>query len=209
LRAELTSAERRRLLALDAGLRAEAEGLLRRSGIGAILVDAGYVLVGSYTMRAMAWRDLDFECYVEEVDWERHWEVGTQLAKTGWCLRLACSDGFRRCEQEPSYYWGIRAADPALGPLSDGDPRLWKLDLHQSTPEHFARALGLRPKWSALLTDETRAEILAIKEAVCCTPEYRRGLLSVHIYEAVLEHGVRGLDAFREWWSERYGGSRG
>jgi hypothetical protein len=44
-----------------------------------------------------------------------------------------------------------------------------------------------------------------IKEAVCDLPEYRNILLSVHIYEAVLEHGVRSIDKFWEWWKIHYG----
>jgi len=53
------------------------------------------------------------------------------------------------------------------------------------------------------MTEERRSRVLAIKEAVCTQPEYRRSLLSVHIYEAVLEHGVREVAAFREWWQAR------
>ena len=55
------------------------------------------------------------------------------------------------------------------------------------------------------MIDEARAHILAIKEAVCHSPEYRDTMLSVHVYEAVLEHGVRGIEAFRDWWRPRYG----
>jgi len=47
--------------------------------------------------------------------------------------------------------------------------------------------------------------VLAIKDAVWQDPRYRHSLLSVHVYEAVLEEGVRGVDAFREWWRGRYG----
>ena len=50
------------------------------------------------------------------------------------------------------------------------------------------------------MNDETRYHILVIKEAVCNLPEYRDSLLSMHIYEAVLEHDVRSIDEFWEWW---------
>ena len=53
------------------------------------------------------------------------------------------------------------------------------------------------------LTEEARVHILAIKEAVCGLPEYRRELLSVHIYEAVLDRGVRGIEQFKDWWRAR------
>ena len=58
------------------------------------------------------------------------------------------------------------------------------------------------------LTEDARLHILAMKEAACRAPEYRKALLSVHIYEAVLEHGIRGIEAFWEWWRKRYGVSQ-
>ena len=51
-----------------------------------------------------------------------------------------------------------------------------------------------RDRWIRLLTEETRFHILAIKEAVCNHPEYRKSMLSVHIYEAVLDKLVREAD---------------
>jgi hypothetical protein len=56
----------------------------------------------------------------------------------------------------------------------------------------------------AALNDESRPHILAVKEAVCTHPSYRSKLLSVHIYEAVLEYGIRGIDEFWDWWKARY-----
>ena len=129
-----------RLFALDAALHAEADAMLLASGLGAIIAESGYVPVGSYVMRTMTWHDLDFELHVEEPDWERHLEIGMRLARTGWPRRLVCEDGFRRDELTSSYYWGLRVSDPALGCLSDADERIWKLDLHMSTPEQFAHA---------------------------------------------------------------------
>jgi hypothetical protein len=49
------------------------------------------------------------------------------------------------------------------------------------------------------LTDDTRYHILAIKEAVCALPEYRREILAFHICEAVLDCGVRGIEEFEAW----------
>jgi hypothetical protein len=50
------------------------------------------------------------------------------------------------------------------------------------------------------MTDDARSYVLAIKEAVCREPEYRKTMLSVHVYEAVLEHGIRDVAGFRQWW---------
>jgi hypothetical protein len=81
---------------------------------------------------------------------------------------------------------------------------VWKLDLWTARPEEFAPALPKRETWASLMTEDARSHILAIKEAVCDEPEYRKSLLSVHIYEAVLEHGIRELEEFRDWWKWKY-----
>lgn len=194
-----------RLFSLDASLRSEADETLARSGIGAILCDAGYQAVGSYVMQTMTWRDLDFE-QMREPDWADHWQVGARLAKTGWCVRLLCMDAYREAwpEAEPDFglYWGLRVADPTRSTsAAPGDPTVWKLDLWTGRPEEFAPSLLKRRTWASLLTEETRSYILAIKEAVCAEPEYRKSLLSVHIYDAVLKHGVADLESFRAWWA--------
>ena len=179
------------LFAMDEALRAEADRMLADSGFGPILGELGFVAVGSYPMRTMTWRDLDFERTQDPPDWADHWDLGTRLAKTGWCWRLTCIDAYRPAsgEEGGGLYWGLRAANPAGG-------ETWKLDLW--TAREFGHAK--REKWMSLLTEEKRAQILAIKEVVCHEPEYRRTLLSVHIYDAVLEHGIEGLEQFREWW---------
>ena len=39
-------------------------------------------------------------------------------------------------------------------------------------------------------------------------PEYRKTMLSVYIYEAVLDCGVRGVEDFLRWWQSRPHASR-
>ncbi len=188
------------LFALDERLRSEGERLLAESGIGAILQQAGYAPVGSQLMRTMTWRDLDFERPESAPDWDLHWEIGTRLAHTGWCIRLNCVDVYRQQTADAGLYWGLRVADPSRSePTPMDDPTVWKLDLWSIAPDDFQRNRARCEQWMSLMTDEKRADILAIKEAVCHGPEYRRTMLSVHIYEAVLEHHISGLDRFRRW----------
>jgi hypothetical protein len=59
--AEEMNESRQRLFALDSGLREEADRMLEESGIGKILLTEAFHAVGSYAMRTMTWRDLDFE----------------------------------------------------------------------------------------------------------------------------------------------------
>ncbi len=193
---DLPLAEARRLLTLDEQLRAEADRMLAESGLGRIIGEAGYESVGSYAMRTMTWRDLDFERIQDPPSWQDHWVLGLQLAGTGWPWRQVCVNAYRdpRTPGEKGFYWGLRVAPPGGG-------ETWKLDLWTARAEEFIT--DGRERWQAAMTEEHRLHILAIKDAVCNRPEYRRSLLSVHIYEAVLEQGIEGLDEFMEWWPRR------
>jgi hypothetical protein len=188
-----------RLFALDAGLRTEADNMLKESGLGEIIREEGYHAVGSYSMKTMTWRDLDFEREVEGCNWRQHWELGIKLAKLNWVWSAHAVNAYTDPRNtDLGYYWGLRAVCP-------GEKDYWKLDLWTAKPGEFAKGAANRPIWESRLNDDTRYEILVIKEAVCMLPEYRNTMLSVHIYEAVLEKGIRGVDEFMEWWKKNYG----
>ena len=189
-----------RLLELQDSLRGQADHLLAASGLGGILQAEGFQPVGSYAMRTMTWRDLDFERTEAGPDWRRHWELGAKLAQSDWVWKMTCTHAYRQPGgADQGLYWGLRVCDPAGGPV-------WKIDLWTARAEEFARACPNRARWAGMLSDDTRARILAIKEAICSLPEYRKTLLSVHVYEAVLDADVRGIEEFHRWWQGRYGG---
>jgi hypothetical protein len=195
---EKVEENRHRLFTLDAGLRAEADEMLQQSGIGEILREEGFHAVGSYAMRTMTWRDLDFERCDESPDWQEHWALGAKFAGLKWVWRLAAIDAYHDPRNtDEGYYWGLRVSRP-------GEKNFWKLDLWTARREEFERGAPKRPLWESRLNEDTRYYILEIKEAVCRLPEYRDSLLSVHVYEAVLEHGIRGIDKFWEWWQGKY-----
>ena len=184
-----------RLSQLDANLRREADEFLLNSGLAQTISAAGFAAVGSYTMRTMVWRDLDFERMVEP-DWSDHWALGQALAKSPWVWRLNCNDAYRdQYNPDFGHYWGLRASNPNGGPI-------WKVDLWTARPEEFAPGLERRATWQQLMTEDARLKILAIKEAICSRPEYRKTLLSVHVYEAVLERQVNDIEGFLEWWKQ-------
>ena len=192
--------DRARLFKLDEALRAEGEHILKQSGVGTILQEYDFTPVGSYVMKTMTWRDLDFERYDENPDWQWHWELGWKLAQCDWVWGLSCIDAWRdpRNLKDTGYYWGLRLTPP-------GGREIWKLDLWTAPREEFERSAPNRDLWNSRLTEDTRYHILAVKEKLWDLPEYRKNLLSVHIYEAVLENGIRDLDGFWDWWKKRYG----
>ncbi|HUT74561.1 MAG TPA: hypothetical protein VM221_06980 [Armatimonadota bacterium] len=72
----------------------------------------------------------------------------------------------------------------------------------------FAIGTARSDEWRRLLVDDARSYVLAIKESVCHDSEYRKTMLSVHIYDAVLHHGIRDVVSFRRWWEDKVGASR-
>lgn len=166
---------RRRLFSLDAKLRAEADRILEQSGIGIIIREEGFKPVGSYIMRTMTWRNLDFERTDDQPDWQRHWTLGLKLAHTGWAWRLRCLNAYREPGgTDKGLYWGIWVNNPAGGDT-------WKIDLWTARPEEFELGSPRRSLWMSRLTEDSRYHILVIKEAVCNLPEYHKRLLSAHI----------------------------
>ena len=162
------------------------------------IMAAGYMPVGSYMMKTMVWRDLDFERTSEAPDWRDHLVVGQALAATGWPWRMNCVNAYRDpyVPGDHGLYWGIRACHPQGGPT-------WKLDLWTARPGEFTTA-ERRTRWHNALTAEARLQVLALKEVLHTHSEYRKSLLSVHIYEAVLEEGIRGFDKLWAWWQSKY-----
>jgi hypothetical protein len=190
---------REELFALNTSLHIEADKMLKETGLGKIISEAGYKPVGSYVMQTMTWRDLDFERSENPPDWQRHWEFGMKLAQTGWVWKFSCVNEYhhrRDIVPDAGLYWGLQFDYPKDGPI-------WKIDLWTARPEEWVH-LAERAEWMSKLTHEARFHILAIKDAVWDSPDYRKTLLSVHIYEAVLEHNIRTLEEFREWWQARY-----
>lgn len=174
--------------------------MLAASGLGEIIRAEGFMPQGSYAMRTMTWRDLDFERRQEQSDWDSHWDLGKRLASTGWPWRASCINAYREPgSREQGLYWGLRVRDPSKGV----ETPIWKIDLWTAREDEFARQCPDRERWQALLTDDARYRVLKIKEAVCSLPEYRKTMLSVHVYQAVLDCGVRSLDEFMQWWQAR------
>ena len=195
--------EKRELLEREAELRTEADQMLEDSGLRKIILAEGFYPVGSYVMQTMTWRDLDFEREREQLDWNAHWDLGNRLAATGWTWRLVCMDARREpgigTGPAEGLYWGIRVSNPK----KSSQAIIWKLDLWTAPPGEFAKHCPNCQRWSVALTDYVRFRILQVKRAIYSLPEYRRTMLSVHVYEAVIDAQVRSVDEFMQWWQQR------
>lgn len=194
-----------RLFALDETLRREADEVLAASGIGSILNDAGFIPVGSYSMRTMVWRDLDFELQAEPQP-EAFWDLCRELAATGWCVRMVCVDHYReQAFTAFGLYCGLRVAPKErTEPAPKDRPDVWKLDIWiMRQTEAETQLEPQRARWQRQMTEEKRSHILAIKEAACRQPQYGGRLLPIHIYDAVLEDNILDVDSFFGWWRRK------
>lgn len=196
----LQDKERFRLFTLDEELRAEADQLLEQSGLSITIQQKGFKPVGSYAMRTMTWRDLDFERTDDNPDWEQHWKLGLKLSQIDQIWGFRCINAYHdpRNPGDKGFYWGLQVTS-----LLSGEN--WKIDLWTARAEEFELASPKRSLWENRLTEDKRCSILSIKEAICNLPEYRQNLLSVHIYEAVLEYSISNMDDFWEWWQSHHG----
>ena len=167
----------------------------------ALLARAGRpVRVGNSVLGLMAWRDLDFNVLCRDLDADRVFETIRPLAAHPRIKQLRYSNERGRFNatglpQDEGYYWGVRYHTEA------GDE--WKLDLWflpETAPRpEFAHLANILPR----LTPETRLAILWIKDIWHRLPAYRGRVLSIDIYDAVLEHNIRTPVEFDRYLRER------
>lgn len=192
---------REELFAQDRNLHLEADKMMKETKLGEIIREAGYQTVGSYAMNTMTCRDLDFERSQDPPDWNDHWELGNKFARLGFIWKFSCVDSYHDRRQpvpDNGLYWGLQ-----FDYHKDG--LIWKIDLWTARQSEWAPILPRRLLWMNKLTEDARFHILAIKNAVWDSLDYRKTLLSVHIYEAVLDYNIKGLEEFQTWWQKKYG----
>lgn len=168
----------------------EADRILE-SGLLALLERYGepYV-IGSYSLRLMTWRDLDIHLVQGQMDVAAFFALGGELAALVKPHRMHFRDetivgtpGLPR-----GLYWGVYLGDEKAG--------AWKIDVWATDGDGFESVRRFNDGIASRLTDETRAAILAVKAACWRHPQYRRGFTSADVYAAVLDRGVRDIDAF-------------
>lgn len=147
------------------------------------------VLVGALSFDLAVAPDIDMEVYCPELKIEHGFEVISQCAALNPRVTLAqFVNGLNTPDQ--ALYWQLR--------YRDDDGVEWKMDMW-SAPEDYALPRGehfVGPMKQAL-TPETRMAILTLKEARAAgeLPVF----LSVDLYRAVLEDGVRTANQWLAW----------
>ncbi len=192
--AYLSATEATALLQRQAALQREAMAVITELDLMNVLARAGHpVQVGSSVLGLMVWRDIDFNVLCDPLSAHAAFDVVRPLISYPGVAKLRYSNEtgrFNRTGQSEheGYYWGVR--------FYTSQSAEWKIDiwfLPQAAPRPEITLLQTLP---ARLTEETRLAILWIKDVWHRLPTYRHSVLSVDIYTAVLEHGVRTPDEF-------------
>jgi hypothetical protein len=192
------------LLTRQDTLQAEAHTVLADLDLVRLLEAVGRpVLVGSAALGLMVWRDIDFNVMCDELDVDRIFTAVRPLAVHPGIYRLRFANEFGPFNptgqpEDDGYYWGVHYF--AGGTLAGNR---WKIDLW-FLPEGSPRPeVTLIERCARELTPETRLAILRIKDEWYQHPAYRHTVLSVDIYAAVLDHGVRTPAAFASYLAAR------
>ncbi|MFC0107191.1 hypothetical protein [Kibdelosporangium aridum] len=179
----------------QAQLQAEGTELLRELKLVELLTESGPVLMaGSFVSGLMTWRELDVMVL-----------VGPQFTPTDVLtlmqrlIDLPGVVGFEFQDERgtrcPTEYARDERYHVEIGIERPGgewcvDLSLWLHDVHDNVASWHEE---LRDS----VTPDQRDVILAIKDAQRRLPAYPGGL---PIYTAVLKHGVRNPEQFRQWW---------
>ena len=156
------------------------------SSIGATINLVGSLKTGLLLNR----RDIDFHIYTTPFRMSDSFSAIAQLAENPRIKTINYGnliDAEDRCVEWHASY-------------EDREGESWQIDMIHILDD--SRYVGyfekVADRISGVLTEETREAILAIKDAVL--PEEK--VMGIQIYRAVLEGGVRDIEAFRQWKSQ-------
>lgn len=184
-----------RLLKESKKIKAQADKILKESGIIEILKDYGEVKIGGgYALDVMLRPDLDLLVITKKHDWNKVIDIQSKIMRLKYFRDFNFANWIdfedRTVTLMKGYYFQLWI------PIGD---QLWKMDIWLITPE-YDRTFELTEYFKKLLDRETddrkRIAILEIKEAMKENDKYAKGIDGKFIYKAVLENGVTNVEDF-------------
>jgi len=153
--------------------------------------------VGSVALDLMTWRDIDLEVICEK---EPSKNDAIDVARY-----LFNIDGFRKVSPiDYSDGDGIKKPKGLYigAEYIDLDKNKWKVDVWLLATS-LARTKEKTEEIRNDLTPEYKEIILDIKSQVHDHPLYRKKIVSVDIYDAVIKNGVKNLDDFKKYLEDK------
>lgn len=177
----------------------ESDNILYNLGLKVTLDKYGETFVtGSYYLDLMTWRDLDIYVINDDFNKSDLFDLGKEIVEklnpykmifNNECIR-------QRSGLPKGLYWGIYT-------IIDGNE--WKIDIwcvdSKQAKEFKKDIISMKEK----INDERKDLILQIKSKICNHAEYRKGILSIDVYDAVINHNINTIDEFKIWAKKNKG----
>jgi hypothetical protein len=178
---------------------AEADRILNEFGLLKILKKYGTPFVtGSYLLGLMTWRDLDIHLEMNIPDEKKFFHMGGEVASALKPWRMSYRNEFlaRTLNLPLGFYFGVHTF--ILGGTEE-----WKIDIWAMDTEQMEEGKKDLAELQAGINAKSRRAILEIKNRFCKHPEYRAGLHSLDIYEAVMKHDIKTPEEFIKYMKSR------
>ncbi|PDT15529.1 hypothetical protein CO670_17305 [Rhizobium sp. J15] len=194
------------LLDVQRRLQAEADEVVQALRLDALLGDLGRTIrVGSSAMGLMVRRDIDITVVCPEINaeaFEASTAIGARLMRmTERVVAVRFRNDSGRWNSEPEkypdglYLWlSVQMPDQTMWTID-----IWLVDQPDRQPD-IAHLKTLLPR----LTDADREAILEIKSVLAERSQGAGTISSTLVYEAVMDHGIRGVAEFETWHQLRH-----
>lgn len=142
----------------------------------------------------MTWRDLDICLEVDRVDIPTVFQLGYEIASLPYVGSMYYRNEFilRTPDNPTAVFWCIDFTPP--------EAARWKVDVLISTADHVRPIVDLGAELRERLTPPMRETVLGIKGVLSQQSDYRGAFRSGDIYSAVLDHGIRTVAEWHDWW---------
>ncbi|ADK85148.1 conserved hypothetical protein [Desulfarculus baarsii DSM 2075] len=150
------------------------------------------VIVGAVAHGLVCAPDIDMEIYCPKLNIAHGFEVLAQCAAGSRRVSAVYFENHLH-DADKALYWQIKYRD-------DQDVE-WKVDMW-SAPDDYALPRGehLIAPLAGVMTDELRAAILALKQELRASDAV--SCLSIDLYRAVVDGGVRDMAQLRRWMDD-------
>ena len=179
-------------------LRKEADQVLQETGLLALLERYGTVsTTGSYSYDLMTWRDIDLCLALPTIETRSIFDLGREIA-----VLPGVGSMYYRNEFIMETPGNPRAVFWCVDFYLSSEIK-WKVDILISTSEEVARVLQPGQGLKARLNHQKREAILQIKSVLCQRDCYRQEYGSRDVYDAVMEHEVKTIEEWDNWWKNQ------